>query len=76
MKAPKHIIEKAQKYEHLKKQLHEIGRDLCDWINDHGEEGVSIENIFTTTEPTGDKQMSDGEYCDQASIGEFGDSFS
>lgn len=70
MKVPKEIADKAKIYQEGKKAFEEV----IDWLKENTDDGVFIEDIFITDEPTGHEQ-NDGEYCDQYEVGCCGDSF-
>lgn len=74
MKAPKEIMECVEKYEKLNAEARKIEKEMdeckdkfIEWI---GENGVYVGDLFIADKPEGDKQPSDGEYCDQYCHGE------
>lgn len=74
MKVPKTIEQATRRYvnSHSEKDRNKILK----WLTKNGklEEG-DIGEISIVDKPTGDKQLEDGEYCRQWSIGYDGDSF-
>lgn len=75
MKIPKDLADKARRYEKLQLECTALCKELTEWFNENGADGVYISAIFTCDEPCGEYQHSDGEWCDQSSVGDSGDSF-
>lgn len=74
MNAPKEIADKVIAYEKASKEADKLFKEVADWLNKNGADGVYIEGIFISNKAFGQKQV-EGEYCDQSSVGESGDSF-
>lgn len=68
------IAEKVAEYEVAHQRAERLFNEVIKWLNDAGADGVSITSIFLAEEPNGEDQ-GDGEYCDQYSVGDSGDSF-
>jgi hypothetical protein len=74
MKVPKTIEQATRRYvvNHSEKDRSKILK----WLTKHGElEEGDIGAISIVDTPKGDKQLEDGEYCCQWSVGYEGDSF-
>lgn len=75
MKVPKEIANRARIYEEAQKIASEAFKDVAAWLRENTEaDGVYIEDLFVTNEPTGNDQ-GEGEFCDQRSVGYCEDSF-
>lgn len=65
MRVPKEIADMALEYQDAKKKADELWEAVSEWLYENTEaDGVYIDNIFISDEPTGSLQNGD-EYCDQ-----------
>ena len=75
MNIPKEIAEQAKIYQEYHRIVDEAFEKVCRWLAENTDaDGVCINDIFVTAEPTGEEQ-GEGEYCDQYSVGWCEDSF-
>lgn len=76
MQVPIEIANKVAEYQALEKRQEELHKDIMNWLEENSNaEDVYVGKIFIADAPKGDKQTSDGEYCDQHEYGNTGDSF-
>ena len=74
MKIPKTIEQATRRY--VVSRSEEDRNKILKWLIKHSElEGCDIGEISIVDTPKGNKQLEDGEYCCQWSVGYEGDSF-
>ena len=72
MRVPKEIADKVEIYQAGQKAFTEV----VEWLRENTEaDAVNINDLFIADNPTGRKQIEDGEYCEQHSYGYCEDSF-
>lgn len=64
MKIPKEYAEKVKRYLELKAESEKLFEEVVAWLNEYSADGVYVDELFLTDEPTGYLQEDD-EYCDQ-----------
>lgn len=69
MTVPKEIAEKAARYEKLVNEANELFKELDEWVNENGFDGIYAHSFGVSKEVHGEEQL-DGEWCDQIMIGE------
>lgn len=77
MKIPKEIADKVVEYKIAQQKVVRLRSEVVEWLteNTSSADAVDIENIYIADNPTGRKQTSAGEYCEQHEYGDSGDSF-
>lgn len=80
MQVPIEIANKVSEYQVLEKKREELYKDIINWLKANSNAcqtlmRVHVGDIFITDAATGEKQTSDGEYCNQQEYGNTGDSF-